>query len=56
MYDDGCAESNMPSLQWSKKREDILNCGSQGGDLDVRLMAIREIVVVTALLDGSTHT
>jgi len=45
----------MPSLQWSKKREDILNCGSWGGDLDVCLMAIRDIIMVTALLDGSTY-
>jgi len=52
------AESNMSSLQWSKKRQDILNHDSWGSDLDVRLMAIglqRDIIVVTALLDGSTY-
>jgi len=45
----------MSFLQWSKN---IVNCDSWGGDLDVRLMAIglqRDIIVVTALLDGSAY-
>jgi len=41
-----------------KKRQDVLNNNCWGDDLDVRLMAIglkRVIVVITALLDGSTY-
>lgn len=51
-------ETDMSFLQWLKKRQDILSHNSWGSDLDVHLMAIglqRDIIVVTALHDGSTY-
>lgn len=51
-------ETDMSFLQWLKKRQDILSHDSWGNELDVRLMAIglqRDIIVITALHDGSTY-